>query len=65
MKKPFNTFTRLHVEKIKRKPISGKSVVYAFSKADIEAAIKHLETLYGETVRESFASKILLLNEIY
>ncbi len=65
MKKPFAMLTKQDVETIRRKPTSGKSVVYAFSEVDVEAARMHLEKIYGGTVRESFAARILLLNELY
>lgn len=69
MKNPFNTLTKADVEKLKRKSISvpyaGRGVTYNFTKSDVENAVKHLETLYTGIVRKSFASKILLLNEIY
>ena len=69
MKQPFNTLTKADVEKLRRRSISvpyaGRGVTYSFTKADVENAVKHLKTLYTGIVRESFAAKILLLNEIY
>lgn len=69
MKHPFNALTRADVEKLKVKPISvanaGSGVTYNFTKSDVDNAVKHLKTLYTGTVRDSFATKILLLNEIY
>lgn len=69
MKKPFNTLTKADVEKLRRKsitvPYAGRGVTYSFIKSEVANAVKHLETLYTGIVRTSFATKILLLNEIY
>lgn len=69
MKKPFTTISKADVEMLRRKPMSvsyaGSSVAYGFTKAELDNAVKHLETLYSGTVRRSFAAKILLLNEIH
>lgn len=69
MKQPFNTLTKADVEELRRKSISvpcaGSGIYYSFTKSDVENAVKHLETLYTGIVRDSFAAKILLLNEIY
>ncbi|MFQ9116207.1 hypothetical protein [Eubacterium sp.] len=69
MKQPFENLTLEDVETLKRKPISvanaGDEVKYPFTQKDVENAVKHLQTLYIGIVRRSFASKILLLNEIY
>ncbi|MDY4097936.1 MAG: hypothetical protein SOY47_14685 [Lachnospiraceae bacterium] len=69
MKKQFNTLTKSDVEMLRRKPVSVASnrdgVLYNFTQTDVDAAIKHLRTLYTGTIKTSFAAKILLLNEIY
>lgn len=67
--KQFNALTKSDVEKLRRKPISVTSnrvgVLYNFTHADVDAAIKNLRTLYIGAIKTSFAAKILLLNEIY
>jgi len=69
MKHPFNALTRADVEKLKVKPISvanaGSGVTYNFTTSQLEDAVNHLKTLYTGIVRNSFAAKILLLNEIH
>lgn len=69
MKHPFNTLTKSDVQELRRKSVSvsnpSNAVVYNFTSADIDGAIKHLQTLYQGTIRASFAAKILLCNEIY
>lgn len=68
MKQPFTSLTLADVQKLRRKSISvhaGKSISYSFTRADVENAVKHLETLYKGTVQYSFAARILLLNLIY
>ena len=67
--KRFNQLTKSDVEKLRRLspsvPYAERGVTYNFTKQDVDDAVKHLETLYSGIVRTSFATKILLLNEIY
>ena len=69
MKKPFTALTRADVQKLRRKVVAVlplASVQYAYTKADVEAAVNHLKALYpGCRVTHTFAAKILLLNDIY
>ena len=69
MKKPFIALTKDDVETLRRKqmsvPVSKQGVNYNFTSKQMDDAIRHLKTLYTGIVRESFASKILLLNELY
>lgn len=67
MKHPFTTLTLQDVQKLRRMPMAvlATPVPYNFSKADIDAAVLHLETIYKGRVTSTFAAKILLNNEIY
>ena len=66
MKSPFTLLNKADIEKLRRKPIvSNNGTMYKFTQTDIHNAKKHLESIYSGTVYYSFASKILLLNEIY
>lgn len=67
MKHPFTTLTLQDVQKLRRMPMAvlATPVPYNFSKADIDAAVLHLETIYKGRVNSTFAAKILLNNEIY
>lgn len=69
MGKQFDTLTKEDVEKLRNKPIcvpnSSQVVEYNFTNSDVQNAKEHLENIYQGTVRQSFAAKILLLNEIY
>lgn len=69
MKHPFNTLTKDDVETLRKKsagvPPSKSGFIYNFSQPDIDAAIKHLQTLYQGRVYQTFAEKILIRNEIY
>ncbi|MFR1709507.1 MAG: hypothetical protein ACLSV2_11440 [Clostridium sp.] len=69
MKQPFIALTKDDVETLRRKPmsvpVSKQGVNYNFTSKQMDDAIRHLKTLYTGIVRESFASKILLLNELY
>ncbi len=69
MKKPFTALTKNDVEFLRRQPCSvpqgSTGVTYTFSAQEVADAIAHLKTLYTGKVEESFAMKILLLNEIY
>ncbi len=67
--KTFNKLTKKDVERLRRKPVSVASkrsaVEYNFTQTDVNDAINHLKTLYTGSVKDTFAAKILLLNEIY
>lgn len=69
MKKPFNTLTKIDVEFLRKKKAGisygNKAFNYNFSQADVEAAVKHLQTLYKGRVHQTFAEKILIRNELY
>lgn len=69
MKQPFNSLTKCDVEQLRKMPAGipmGKVPFnYNFTPADIDAAIKHLQTLYEGRIRQTFAEKILIRNEIY
>lgn len=69
MKQPFNTLTKVDVEQLRKKPagipIGKGGFTYNFSQADVDAAIKHLMTLYTGRIYRTFAEKILIRNEIY
>lgn len=62
-----NNLTDLYeVEQLRRLPPITKDVVkYDATSDDLANASKHLSTLYTGTIRASFSSKILLLNEIF
>ena len=68
--KPFNQLTFKDVQWLRRQPdcipYGKQGVIYNFSAQDIYNARQHLQTLYPNCrVQERFASRILLLNEIY
>lgn len=67
--KIFTELTKEDVEVLRKKPISvaskEKGVKYNFTQKEVDDAREHLETIYEGKVRISFASKIILLNEIY
>lgn len=69
MKHPFNTLTKADVEYLRKKPAGmprGKGgFTYNFSQAEVDVAIKHLQTLYTGRVYQTFAEKILIRNEVY
>lgn len=67
--KPFHDLTKTDVEYLRNMPaglpMMSNGVNYNFSKADIRAAIRHLESLYSGRVYQTFAEKILIRNEMY
>ena len=67
--KAFNQLTKDDVEYLRSMPAGipmGKSGFdYNFSKTDVIAAIKHLETLYSGKIYQTFAEKIMIRNEMY
>lgn len=69
MKQPFNTLTKADVQTLRRKslsvPIGKQGITYNFTSTQIDNAVQHLKTLYIGGIRESFAVKILVLNELY
>ena len=69
MRQPFTLLTLEDVEFLRKQPagIPGgyAPIVYAFTQADIAAAISHLQTLYDGRVTATFAEKILIRNQLY
>ncbi len=69
MKHPFNTLTKADVELLRKKsagmPRGKGGFTYNFSRAEVDAAIQHLETLYSGRIYQTFAEKILIRNEVY
>lgn len=69
MKHPFTSLTKSDVQILRNKPMAIPSgspgVNYNFTSKEIDDAVKHLMTLYTGVIRSSFATKILILNEIY
>lgn len=68
--KKINELTLKDIEKLRKKPMyvpkeNKDKVLYNPTEEEIKGAISHLQTLYEGKVYQTFASRILILHELY